>query len=92
MARYNASPARQAVSEYMSIAKKHGLTPTELALAWCNQRWTVTSTIIGATSMKQLKVLNPPPQGPFDFSVSCEVYNTSDYTNLLTDSKQFWWW
>lgn len=57
MARYNKSPARQAVSEYMEVAKKHGLTPTELAIAWCNQRWTVTSTIIGATSMKQLKVV-----------------------------------
>lgn len=56
MARYNASPARQAVSEYLKVAEKHGLTPTELAIAWCNQRWTVTSTIIGATSMKQLKV------------------------------------
>lgn len=56
MARYNKSPARQAVEEYMKIAKKYGVTPSQLALAWCNQRWTVTSTIIGATSMDQLKV------------------------------------
>ena len=56
MARYNKSPARQATERYMEVAKKYGLTPVQLALAWCNQRWTVTSTIIGATSLEQLKV------------------------------------
>ena len=38
------------------MAEKHGLTPTQLALAWCKSRWNVTSTIIGATTMDQLKV------------------------------------
>lgn len=56
MARYNASPARTAVGEYVEIALKYGLTPTQLALAWCHQRSCVTSTIIGATSAEQLKV------------------------------------
>ena len=56
MARYNASPARTAVGEYVEIALKYGMTPTQLALAWCHQRSCVTSTIIGATSTKQLKV------------------------------------
>ena len=56
MARYNASPARTAVGEYVEIALKHGMTPTQLALAWCRQRSCVTSTIIGATSAEQLKV------------------------------------
>ncbi|DBB14578.1 hypothetical protein WJX82_001899 [Trebouxia sp. C0006] len=55
MARYNASPARTAVGEYVEIALKYGMTPTQLALAWCHQRSCVTSTIIGATSTKQLK-------------------------------------
>jgi aryl-alcohol dehydrogenase-like predicted oxidoreductase len=31
------------------------MTPTELSLKWCHSRWFVTSTIIGATSMEQLK-------------------------------------
>jgi len=56
MARYNASPARTAVGEYVEIALKYGVTPTQLALAWCHQRSCVTSTIIGATSAEQLKV------------------------------------
>ena len=56
MARYNKTLARQAVEDYAGIAHKHGLTPTQLALAWNTQRWPVTSTIIGATTMDQLKV------------------------------------
>ena len=59
MARYNASPARTAVGEYIEIALKYGMTPTQLALAWCHQRSCVTSTIIGATSAEQLKVTVP---------------------------------
>lgn len=42
--------------EYCDIADKYGMTPTELALAWCQSRWFVISTIIGATNLTQLKV------------------------------------
>ena len=31
------------------------MSPTQLALAFCYNRWGVTSTIIGATSMAQLE-------------------------------------
>lgn len=55
MKRYQQSIGREAVAEYCNVAKLHGLTPTELALAWCNSRWFVSSTIIGATTMDQLK-------------------------------------
>jgi aryl-alcohol dehydrogenase-like predicted oxidoreductase len=55
MARYNKSLAKEAVGAYAEVAKKHGLTPTQLALAWCNSRWFMASVIIGATSMQQLK-------------------------------------
>lgn len=54
--RYNKSLAREAVAEYNKVAHKHGLSCTQLALAWCKSRWNVTSTIIGATTMDQLKV------------------------------------
>ena len=37
------------------IAEKYGMTPTEMALKWCHSRSFVASTIIGATSMEQLK-------------------------------------
>lgn len=43
-----------AVDAYCLVARKHGLTPSQLALAHCNSRDFVTSTIIGATSMSQL--------------------------------------
>lgn len=55
MKRYQQSIGREAVAEYCKVAESHGLTPTELALAWCNSRWFVASTIIGATSMAQLQ-------------------------------------
>ena len=35
--------------------ERHGLTPTQLALAFIKQQFFVTSTIIGATNLDQLK-------------------------------------
>lgn len=45
----------EAVSAYQAIAQKHGLTVAQLALLWCDQVHGVTSTIIGATSMENLR-------------------------------------
>lgn len=47
--------ANAAVAAYVEVAKDHGYTPSQLALAWCDQVDGVTSTIIGATKMAQLK-------------------------------------
>ena len=44
-----------AIALYAEIATKYGYTPCQLALAWCAQVDGVTSPIIGATSMAQLK-------------------------------------
>lgn len=55
MERYNKSLAREAVAEYVKVAANHKLTPVELSLAYVRSRSFVTSTIIGATSMEQLK-------------------------------------
>ena len=44
-----------AVKEYAALARANGMTPTQLALAWCYTRWFVASTIIGATTMAQLE-------------------------------------
>ena len=44
-----------AVLAYVELAKKHNISPAHLALGWCNQVDGVTSTIIGATNMQQLK-------------------------------------
>ena len=53
--RYHSQTTRWAAREYADIAKRHGLTPTELALGWVYGRDYVTSTIIGATTMEQLR-------------------------------------
>ncbi len=48
----NVTPASKA---YAELARAQGLSPTQLALAFVYHRWFVTSTIIGATNMTQLK-------------------------------------
>ncbi|MBE9126099.1 MULTISPECIES: NADP(H)-dependent aldo-keto reductase [unclassified Coleofasciculus] len=53
--RYEKSNLTEAVKAYIEIAQKHNLTPAQLALAFVRSRWFVTSTIIGATTMEQLK-------------------------------------
>ena len=55
MDRYIGSQNEAAVNAYMNIAKSKGLTPAQLALSWVFHREHVTSTIIGATSLSQLK-------------------------------------
>ncbi|WP_417785623.1 NADP(H)-dependent aldo-keto reductase [Tenacibaculum sp.] len=55
IARYKNEGSEKAVLEYKKIANKHGLTLTELSLAYINQLPFVTSNIIGATKMSQLK-------------------------------------
>jgi len=55
MERYKNSLAQDAVMQYVNIAKKYNYTPTELALLWCKSRPYITSTIIGATTVTQLR-------------------------------------
>ena len=40
--------------KYVGVARKHGLDPTEMALAFVNDRPFTTSNIIGATTVEQL--------------------------------------
>jgi len=53
--RYNSEQSAAATRLYNEIAQQNGLTLTELALAFIEQQPFVTSTIIGATTMEQLK-------------------------------------
>ena len=46
---------QDAVKAYQKVAKKHGLDPCQMALAFVNSRPFVTSNIIGATTLEQLK-------------------------------------
>ncbi|MET0287087.1 MAG: aldo/keto reductase [Polyangiales bacterium] len=54
-ARYAKVNVPEAVAAYAKLAREHGLTPTQLALAFVRSRWFVKSTIIGATTEAQLE-------------------------------------
>ena len=53
--RYSSNPCIKAVEAYYALAEKNGLTLTQLSLAFVNDRPFVTSNIIGATSISQLR-------------------------------------
>ena len=53
--RYLRPAVLAAVAEYAVLARAHGMTPAQMALAWCYSRWFVASTIIGATTLAQLQ-------------------------------------
>ncbi|WP_042298924.1 NADP(H)-dependent aldo-keto reductase [Paraburkholderia kururiensis] len=53
--RYSKPQAVEATSRYVALARRHGLSPAQLALAFVNSRPFVTSNLIGATSLDQLK-------------------------------------
>jgi aryl-alcohol dehydrogenase-like predicted oxidoreductase len=53
--RYSKPQAVQAITRYVELAKRHGLSPAQFALAFVNSRPFVTSNLIGATSLEQLK-------------------------------------
>jgi aryl-alcohol dehydrogenase-like predicted oxidoreductase len=53
--RYENPTAEAAIRKYIALAKEFGLDPAQMALAFVNSRPFLTSNIIGATSMEQLK-------------------------------------
>lgn len=53
--RYSGKAAVTATERYVALAKKHQLSPVQMALAFVNEQPFVTANIIGATSMEQLK-------------------------------------
>ena len=53
--RYAKPNVAPAVAAYAELAQRHGLSLVELALGFVHGQWCVTSTIIGATSMDQLR-------------------------------------
>ncbi len=53
--RYETPGAEPAIRQYLELAREFGLDPAQMAIAFVNSRPFVTSTIIGATSIDQLK-------------------------------------
>lgn len=55
MSRYNGEMSWKATAKYLDIAKKYGVSMAQMSLAFINTRPFLTSNIIGATTMEQLK-------------------------------------
>ncbi len=53
--RYETPGAHDAIDDYLAVARDFGLDPSQLALAFVTSRCFVTSNIIGATTLDQLK-------------------------------------
>jgi aryl-alcohol dehydrogenase-like predicted oxidoreductase len=58
-----------ATERYVDLARRHGLDPAQMALAFVHTRPFVTSTIIGATSLDQLEA----DMAAFDLALPDEV-------------------
>ncbi|KEY59339.1 NADP(H)-dependent aldo-keto reductase [Serratia sp. DD3] len=67
--RYTSPQSQLAVAEYVALAKKQGLDPSQMALAFVRQQPFVASTLLGATSLEQLKT----NIGSFDLVLNDEV-------------------
>jgi len=63
-----------AVKAYLEIARKHGLDPSAMAIAFCLTRPFMAAAIIGATTMEQLKI----NIGAADLTLSPEVLTEID--------------
>jgi len=53
--RYNTPNLKNAVEEYYKISEKHNLNMSQMSLKFCELQHFMTSVIIGATTMEQLK-------------------------------------
>ena len=53
--RYSNPEALDATRDYVTLARDHGLDPAQMALAYVTSRPFVTSNIIGATTLEQLR-------------------------------------
>lgn len=54
-ARYSSEACAEATKRYLKIAEDHNMSLAQMSLAFVNQQPFVTSNIIGATNLKQLK-------------------------------------
>lgn len=72
--RYSNPESIWATEQYALLAEKHGLSLTQLALAFIKQQFFVSSTIIGATNLTQLK----ENIAAFDVELSTEILTEID--------------
>lgn len=77
--RYSSPQSEKAVIAYQKIAQKYGMTLAEMSLAFVNQLPFVTSNIIGATKMSQLK----ENIGSIQFDLSDEVITEINHVHAM---------
>jgi len=68
-ARYSNPESERATADYVALARRHGLSPAQMALAYVTSRPFVTANILGATRLEQL-IENLESEG---LSLSAEV-------------------
>ena len=76
--RWGRPEALAAARRYNALAREHGMTPTQLALAFCYTKWQVASTIIGVTSLVQL-------------DEDLDAYGTTLTPEMLTEINKIRW-
>jgi len=76
--RWGRPEALAAARRYNALAIANGLTPTQMALAFCYTKWQVASTIIGVTSVAQL-------------DQDIDAYGTTLSAEVLADIDKIRW-
>ena len=76
--RWGRPDALAAARRYNQLAQGNGLTPTQMALAFCYTKWQVASTIIGVTSVAQL-------------DEDLDAWGTTLSTEVLAEIDQIRW-
>eukprot|EP00798_Chlamydomonas_sp_ICE-L_P010261 gene10261-8180_t len=88
-ARFNSDRMHRAVRQYAAIAKEAGMSPSQLAYAFCRSRSFIPSTIIGGTTIKQLRENLEVFGGPMELSESVlaaiEEVHVENRNPALTD-------
>jgi aryl-alcohol dehydrogenase-like predicted oxidoreductase len=67
--RYSNPESERASAAYVALARRHGLDPAQMALAWVTSRPFVTANIVGASTLDQLET----NLGSLDLSLTEEV-------------------
>ena len=76
--RWGRPEALVAARRYNALARENGMTPTQMALAFCYTKWQVTSTIIGVTSVAQ-------------FDENLAAYGTTLSADVLAEIDKIRW-
>ncbi|GME39748.1 NADP(H)-dependent aldo-keto reductase [Pantoea agglomerans] len=54
--RYSGEQSQKAIAEYVALAQRHQIDPSQMALAYVRQQPFVASTLLGATTLEQLQI------------------------------------